>query len=876
MQCPEHQSEKSDKSLAPCPVIAPRVGIPPWDNVSQLTLPSAAAPSSVASPIKPNNLGIPASPELRVLRPINESAIDDGYDSDGLRAPWEDTEAVELDGPDQEEDPLPFGSAPLAGVEGPSDFFAEKIPTLDELRKMKVSALKEKLRNRGVSSKGKKEEMVVRLRHCFINNIPELENMSAEKAANMAGDCFSPGAFWEPLVCDGDFIEETQLEGFRAPTVPDGEIPLVKKRNYRQKIDRMEFSGQSETPVKWRNGRLAKTKKGEVKYSKTATTETGVNMDWIRRNKLSLDSHPVHWFEAFVPTKDKSQRKVFSIEKMTSWTNMRAMLDNASLGGKYPDFKNFTVSELMQHIGLYLFQGLSPSPQVEMKFKSATQDPVNGSDFIHHAFGGNSSAALRRHRHFKSFFTSNDPRYPTPPRDTHPNWKIHPFLKHITTVSQVAVRLGRNLSCDEQTIGFQGNHRDKQRITYKKEGDGFLADALCSDGYTYAFHFRHQPASQKLMHSFNCSPLHARVLGLLSQLPDKYYTLGMDNLYMSAKLCRLAYGMKQKVMVHGVTRATLRGIPAGIKQVEVTKKAELAKVRHTVTAAILKGDEVCNDLISLCVYDTKPVYFLSNVCEGIEWIKKERKVYDPIRKQQTVMMPFYRLNVIDFYNNNMGNVDLADQLRNTYRYDTTWHRNRKWWWSIWWWGFQLLLTNAYILYRKYHLSHNSKVPVTHYEFIKQITLAWIDPDTHWPKGTEAHQSKKRKAAEQNEDQDTVVTRATRKLNLDYQTSPSLSSDSNPASATSSICIPVTEKNLHPLTGKLKHRLNYSVQHYPQYPKVKAPRCQLHRWARGRDQPQVKKSVVMCSVCRVNLCIPCFNLFHKEANLTDIKSDIAEN
>jgi len=36
-------------------------------------------------------------------------------------------------------------------------------------------------------------------------------------------------------------------------------------------------------------------------------------------------------------------------------------------------------------------------------------------------------------------------------------------------VSQSAIFLGRNLSCDEQTIGFQGNHRDKQRITYKKK-----------------------------------------------------------------------------------------------------------------------------------------------------------------------------------------------------------------------------------------------------------------------------------------------------------------------------------------------------------------------------------------------------------------------
>ena len=222
-----------------------------------------------------------------------------------------------------------------------------------------------------------------------------------------------------------------------------------------------------------------------------------------------------------------------------------------------------------------------------------------------------------------------------------------PIGKFTHSRSKEAAFIGRNLSIDEQTIGFQGHHRDKQRITYKKEGDGFLADALCSDGYTFAFHFRHQPASQTLMKDHNCSPLHARVLGLISQLPDKYYTLGMDNLYMSAKLCRLAYASPQKVMVHGVTRPSLRGIPPNIKQEEVSKKGELQKVRHTVKAAILKGDEVCKDLIAISIYDTKPVYFLTMACYFIKWIKKEKQVYDE-KAKKVFKMPFYRLNIIDF------------------------------------------------------------------------------------------------------------------------------------------------------------------------------------------------------------------------------------
>jgi hypothetical protein len=69
---------------------------------------------------------------------------------------------------------------------------------------------------------------------------------------------------------------------------------------------------------------------------------------------------------------------------------------------------------------------------------------------------------------------------------------------------------------------------------------------------------------------------------------------------------------------------------------------------------------------------------------------------------KNVAMSFLRTEVTDTYNNGMNNVDIADQIRNTYRIDR-WMRKRKWWWSIWMWGVQILLVNAYILYKSAHL-----------------------------------------------------------------------------------------------------------------------------------------------------------------------------
>jgi hypothetical protein len=46
----------------------------------------------------------------------------------------------------------------------------------------------------------------------------------------------------------------------------------------------------------------------------------------------------------------------------------------------------------------------------------------------------------------------------------------------------------------------------------------------------------------------------------------------------------------------------------------------------------------------------------------------------------------------------MNGVDIADQIRNQYWVDH-WMQKQKWWWSIWWLGVQVLLVNAYLLYK---------------------------------------------------------------------------------------------------------------------------------------------------------------------------------
>ena len=443
----------------------------------------------------------------------------------------------------------------------------------------------------------------------------------------------------------------------------------------------------------------------------------------------------------------------------------------------------------------------------------------------------------------------------TPPRQTHPNWKVDPVLKHAMEVCKEVMHMGKYISIDEQTIGFQGRHADKIRVTYKNAGDGFQADAICADGYTFNWYFRNQPAPQHFLNK-GFSPLSSRVLCLLSQLPNKNYVCGMDNLYMSTKLSHACYTSAQKVMTHGVTRCNGRGLPKCITQQEVTRKEDLQRQRGTLKVAQLVNDPACDGFLALSLYDQKPVYLLTNACNNVEWIKKERSCWHK-EKGKKVNVPYYRLNVIDMYNHNMNNVDIADQLRTVYRF-FVWLRKRKWWWAMFFWSFEMLLTNAYVVYLKFQILHRHQ-PISHYEFHRQVALAWLKPDEYWGKKSEKKQRRSPRSHSSSSTESIVSTSIGARRSLYIQSEEKKETR----------CHRVTDASLHPFTGKLKDRLNISKMHLPIEATKSDSRCQLHHWA---AKMRFRSSIV-CATCNVTLCIKCFAHFHLVHDLVKSKAMI---
>ena len=75
--------------------------------------------------------------------------------------------------------------------------------TVVEMEKMKVLELRNALKDRVLSSKGKKNELRIRLEESIGRNAPIFEQLSEAEEANVSGDGFDNGTYWELLEQDG-------------------------------------------------------------------------------------------------------------------------------------------------------------------------------------------------------------------------------------------------------------------------------------------------------------------------------------------------------------------------------------------------------------------------------------------------------------------------------------------------------------------------------------------------------------------------------------------------------------------------------------------------------------------------------------------------
>ena len=127
------------------------------------------------------------------------------------------------------------------------------------------------------------------------------------------------------------------------------------------------------------------------------------------------------------------------------------------------------------------------------------------------------------------------------------------------------------------------------------------------------------------------------------------------------------------------------------------KHAEAA--RGTLKAAVLKGDSKSCDLVIISNYDQKPFYMITHSIPKITWTTINKRVWSS-KLGKSVLFKFLRCNISHDYNYKMNDNDVADQLRLIYRI-MRFQRNNKWWWALWLWGLEVMIVNAYCMYKRY-------------------------------------------------------------------------------------------------------------------------------------------------------------------------------
>ena len=295
--------------------------------------------------------------------------------------------------------------------------------------------------------------------------------------------------------------------------------------------------------------------------------------------------------------------------------------------------------------------------------------------------------------------------------------KVRPLTNMLKHACENTFDVGRDCSLDEIDINTQCKFKGKDKIKYKKEGDGVLNDAICTsvEGALITFRFRKDTVGMlRKSHpdvyaaAKELQPLHLRCLGLLTRpcIKGKWRTIWMDNLFPSLRFFYYAHTLAKTHMC-GLFRAN-RGFPMCAWQRTEKNPNHAAAKKGTVKKATLLNGTF--GALTISVYDNKPVHIVTTKERDSPMQDRSRRWFENGKES---VRTYKRLLLIHLYNQFMDGVDLQDQLRWYYRFDgkKMW-RARKWTWSMFMWVLATSVVQGYIchlmLVRKERVTFDKK------------------------------------------------------------------------------------------------------------------------------------------------------------------------
>ena len=187
----------------------------------------------------------------------------------------------------------------------------------------------------------------------------------------------------------------------------------------------------------------------------------GPSAAFLKKHGLNEFSHPMDWWTSIMPLtpadnlEDAYAANVkgdrvskFSVANWCSYTNTKASIVNAGepghiFSGKY---KPFSIRGFFQMIGVYIVDGLSPTPELTRKMQPQSKERTHGNDFIAQHIG---TGYQQMYCTFQNFFACQDPLTTPPPAQECPNYKVDEFLRWLRYIMPKAWNLSKNFSVDE-------------------------------------------------------------------------------------------------------------------------------------------------------------------------------------------------------------------------------------------------------------------------------------------------------------------------------------------------------------------------------------------------------------------------------------------
>lgn len=351
------------------------------------------------------------------------------------------------------------------------------------------------------------------------------------------------------------------------------------------------------------------------------------------------------------------------LNKLVTETNLYARQKLADFPARLANFHPVTLVELKAFLAVNIIMGMVRLPTIDSYWSS---DDFFGNVGIKKVMPRN------RFREISSFLHFNDSTQEvargTPGYDR--LFKVRPVLNYVRTKCETNFNPTKNISVDEGMVPFRGRLSFRQYMPAKptKYGIKVWMAADSSNGYVLNFDvYLGKETGQRRIHGLGYDV----VTKMITPFMNKNHHVYFDNFFSSVRL--LEHLRVQDTFACATVRVNRKDLPPCARQ----------KLRPGGKIVRQKGKIVFTKW-----HDKRDVLVLSS--------NSSPDVPDVVirRHNQQVHKPA----VIALYNENMGGVDLADQLR---KYYSTGRSCKKWYKYLFWYSIDVSVCNAFILYNHF-------------------------------------------------------------------------------------------------------------------------------------------------------------------------------